>query len=109
MNTIEVINAVIWVISDVMQGSNKVVASRKTGRQSVFTISRQGRQSVFTIGLQGRQNVITIGHQGRTKVAEGSDMSQKMHKSSLVISLACQKLPRGKVACLAGSDFSLFH
>jgi hypothetical protein len=78
MNTIEVVNAVTWIVSDVMWGSHKVVASRKMVRQSVFTISRQGRQSVFTIGLQGRQNVVTIGRHGRTKVVKGSHMSQKI-------------------------------
>jgi hypothetical protein len=54
-----------------------------------------------TIGLQGHQNVVTIGRQRHTKVPKGSHMSQKMPKSSLVVSLARQKLPRGKVACLA--------
>ena len=104
INTLEVVNAVTWVISDVMRGSHKVVASCKTGRQSVFIISRQGRRSIFTIGLHGHQNVATIGHQGRTKVVKGSHVSQKLRKSSLVVSLARQKLPRGKVACLAGDD-----
>jgi hypothetical protein len=55
----------------------------------------------FTIGLHGCQNVINIGRQGCMKVMKGSHMSKKMRKLSLVVSLACQKLPRGKVACLA--------
>ena len=67
INTIEDVNAVTWVISDVMKGSHKVDASRK-----------MGHQSVFTIGLQGRQNFITIGHQGHTKVIKGSHMSTKI-------------------------------
>ena len=33
---------------------------------------------------------------------ERSSHKKKMPKSSLVVSLACQKLPGGKVACLAG-------
>ena len=63
MNTIESVNAITWVTSDVMRGSHKVVASLKI-------------KSVFTIGLQGCQN-FTIGHQGHTKVVNGIDMSQK--------------------------------
>jgi hypothetical protein len=78
MNTIEVVNVITCVVSDVMWGSHKVVVSRKKGRQSVFPISHQGRQSVFTIGLPGRQNVVTIGRQGCTKVVKGSHMSQNI-------------------------------
>ena len=44
MNTIEVANAVTWVVSDVMQGSHKVVATRKMGRQSVETLLLVGQQ-----------------------------------------------------------------
>ena len=102
MNIIEVVNVITWVISDVMSASHKVVMSRKRGCQSVFATCHWGHQSVFTIGLHGHQNVVTIGHQGHAKVVKGSHMSQKMPKSLLVISLARQKLPRGKVACLAG-------
>jgi hypothetical protein len=65
MNTIEVINVVTWVINDVMQGSHKVVVSRK-----------RGHHSVFTIGLHSCQNVVTIGHQGRTKVVIGSHVKK---------------------------------
>jgi hypothetical protein len=104
MNTIEVANVITWVISDIMQSSHKVIVSHKRGHQSVFTISHQGHQSVFTIGLSGRQNVVTIGCHGHTKAMTDSHMSQKLHKLSLAISLACQKLPRDKVACLAGSE-----
>jgi hypothetical protein len=90
MNTIEAINVITWVISDVMWGSHKVVVSCKTGRQCVFTISCWGRQSVFTIGLQGCQNVITVGRQGHTKVVKGSHMSQKIIKGNTMQGLACK-------------------
>ena len=101
MNTIEVLNVVTCVVSDVMYGSHKVVVSHKIGCQCVFTISHRGRQSVFTIGLHGRQNGITIGRQSHTKVVKGSHMVEKLPKSSLVLSLARQQLPCGRIACLA--------
>jgi hypothetical protein len=40
-------------------------------------------------------------YEGRERL---SHQSKKLPKSSLVISLARQKLPHGKVACLAGGD-----
>ena len=66
------------MVSDIMQGSHKVVMSRKKGRQSDFTTSHRGHQSVFIIGLRGHQNVGTIGCQGHMKVVKGSHMSQKI-------------------------------
>jgi hypothetical protein len=97
---IEVIN----VVTRVIQGSHMVATSLNRGCQSVLTTSHQGHQSGFTIGLQGHQNVTTMGCQSHTKVMKGSHMSQKLPNSSLVTSLACQKLPRDKVACLTGND-----
>jgi len=95
--TIEVINVITWVVSDVIRGSYKVVVSRKKGLQSVFTISPWCHQGVFAIGLHGHQNAVTIGGQGHTKVVKSSHMSQKLPKLSLVVRLARQKLPHGKV------------
>ena len=99
---IEVINVAMWVVSGVIRGSQKVVMSRKRGHQCVFTTSHWSHQSVFTMVLWGHQNVVTVGCQGHAKVVKGSHMIQKMPKSSHVVSLACQKLPNGKIACLAG-------
>ena len=103
-----VVDVVTWVVSDVIRVVTKwsrvATGVVKVSSRLVVGVVKVSSPMVFRVVKMSLPLVITVVQRSWKVVT----WAKKLPKSSLVVSLAHQKLLRGKVACLAVQFHSMF-